>query len=242
MGKTFDIIYEDDDMLLVNKPPRFLTIPDRYAPEKPNIYNALCDRYGKVFIVHRLDKETSGILVFAKNESAHSHLSRQFEQRSVHKEYLALVDGVMHKDAGTIDAPIAEHRNKPGVMVIAKKGKPSVTDYRVAERYKLFTLVTCTIKTGRMHQIRVHLHSIGYPLAVDAVYGRRPALMLSEIKGRKFQLGKYTDEELPLIDRSILHAHALVLQHPTTDETMRFTAPPPKDFKAVLQQLDKWGR
>ncbi len=235
-----EVLFEDDDIIIVNKPPFFLTVPDRYSPQKNNIYAWLNSKYGKVFIVHRLDKETSGILVFAKNEEAHRDLSRKFEARDVKKIYLTLLDGVVHHDEGEIDKPIILHKNGHR-MVVSRNGKQSVTAYKVVDRYKDFSLVEAQIKTGRMHQIRIHFESIGYPLAVDSIYGRREGFLLSEIKKRKYKLGKEQDEK-PLISRVILHAYKLSFVHPTTNELMDFQADLPKDFSAVVKQLDKWGR
>lgn len=234
------IIFEDSDIIVINKPPRFLTIPDRYAPEKPNAYAWLNERYGKVFIVHRLDKETSGLLIFAKHEEAHRHLSRQFEQRTVTKIYLTLLDGVAHLDEGRIDKSIAPHPNGKR-MIVSRSGKRSITDYKVVERFKNFTLAEADIKTGRLHQIRIHFESIGYPLAIDAIYGRREAFFLSEIKGKKYRLGK-GQEERPLMDRVILHAAKLHVTHPRTGEELAFEGDLPKDFGAVVKQLRRWGK
>ncbi len=243
MKKKPQILHEDDDIIIVNKPPFFLTIPDRYAPEKENLYAWLNAKYGKVYIVHRLDKETSGVLVFAKNEEAHRNLSRQFEARTVSKTYLTLVDGVVHIDEGTVDKPIRLHQNGFR-MVVAKDGKRSVTTYKVIERFKNFTLLEAGIQTGRLHQIRIHLESIGYPLAIDSVYGRREGFLLSEIKGRKYRRGKgeHSEDERPLMSRVILHSHRLVIDHPTSKERLTFEAELPKDFAAVMKQLRKWGR
>jgi len=241
MKKKIEIIFEDEEIVIINKPPKFLTLPDRYATGINNIYGYLNSLYGKVFIVHRLDKETSGILCFAKNEDAHRELCRQFEARTVKKTYLTLVEGTPHHEEGKVDKPIAEHSFIQGKMVIAKRGKTSVTLYKILEKFKNYSLLSAEIKTGRMHQIRVHFQSIGYPLAVDSTYGRKEAFYLSEIKGGKYLLGK-NQEERPLIDRSILHAHELILNHPKTGERMAFQAELPKDFAAVLRQLRKWGK
>lgn len=234
-----EIIFEDDDIIIVNKPPFYLTIPDRFAPEKKNLYGWLTEKFGKIFIVHRLDKETSGILMFAKNGTAHRTMSMRFEDRKVTKIYQTLLDGVVHLDEGTIEKPIAMHKNGKR-MLINRRGKMSITDYKVLKRYKNFTLVDAHIRTGRMHQIRIHFESIGYPLAVDAIYGRREGFLLSEIKRKKYKSGK-DHEERPLISRVILHARKLEFKHPTTNETMTFEAELPKDFRAVVNQLDKWG-
>lgn len=235
-----DIIYDDDHLIVANKPAGLLTIPDR-SGNKDNLLALLERRYGKVFIVHRLDRETSGIICFARNEAAHRHLSLQFEHHTTDKFYLALIDGVLHHDEGEIDKPIGEHPTISGKMAIVHSGKPSLTFYRVLERFKRFSLAEALIKTGRTHQIRVHFQSIGYPLAVDALYGRRAAFYLSEVKGKAYKSGKHTEDERPMMERTSLHSSRLRLDHPVTGERMEFRAELPKDFAAVLNQLRKWG-
>ena len=236
-----NIVFEDDHIIIVNKPSDWLTIPDRFDAAKPSVYAELNKIYGKVFIVHRLDRETTGILIFAKNEDAHRHLSIQFEKHETSKIYLALLDGVMHNEEGEIDKPIAPHSGIAGKMVVAKRGKDSLTHYKVLEKFKHFTLIEANIKTGRTHQIRVHFTSIGYPLAVDALYGRRAQILLSEIKSSRFKIGKF-EEERPIMSRTTLHASKLSFKHPVTLEPMVFEAELPKDFTALLSQLRKWGK
>lgn len=234
------ILYQDDDIIIVNKPAHYLTIPDRFVAEKPSLVSFLKDRFEEVFVVHRLDKETSGVILFAKNKEAHRDLSIQFENRTVNKIYLALVEGNVHKEEGEIAQPIASNMRDSGKMIVAKRGKPSLTFYKVAERFKNYTLVEANIKTGRTHQVRVHFESIGYPLAVDELYGRKKAFFLSEVKLKKYRRGKDV-EERPLMERTTLHAYQLTINHPTTKEEMTFNAELPKDFRAVLNQLRKWG-
>lgn len=236
-----DIIFEDDHIIVASKPAQLLSIPDRFDATKPSLSAELTQIYGKIFIVHRLDRETSGIIVFAKTEEAHRHLSLQFENHETQKIYLALLDGVMHQDEGSIDRPIAEHPTIPGKMTIAKKGKESLTLFKVIERFKHFTLIEADIRTGRTHQIRVHFQSLGYPLAVDVLYGRRDALFGRDIKN-KFKVGKFTEEELPLMKRTTLHAFKLTFKHPLSNETVSFESELPKDFRALLNQLRKWGK
>lgn len=241
MKKQYEIVYEDPAVVVVSKAPFTLTIPDRYAPEKFNLYHSLKKKYGEIFTVHRLDKETSGILVFARTEEAHKHLSKQFQEHTVEKIYLTLVAGVLHEEEGIIEKPIAPHPHIAGRMVVTKGGKPSITKFRVVEFFKNYSLVEADIRTGRTHQIRVHFHSMGYPLAVDAVYGKKEAFFLSDVKVKKFHLGKYEDER-PLMIRSALHSHRLTFDHPVTGMRKVFEAPLPKDFGAVVQQLRKWGK
>jgi 23S rRNA pseudouridine955/2504/2580 synthase/23S rRNA pseudouridine1911/1915/1917 synthase len=238
---TFEILYEDDQVLVVNKPAGMLTIPDR-AGLKESLHQQLERKYGKVYIVHRLDRETSGILLFARTDSAHRHLSIQMEHHSADKYYFALVDGALHHEEGEIDKPIGEHQTIPGKMSIRMSGKPSLTLYRVSERFKHFTLAEVLIKTGRTHQIRIHFQSIGYPLAVDALYGRRSSLLLSEIKGRKYKSGKFSEDERPIMERTTLHAARIRFDHPVSGERLTFMAELPKDFAALLSQLRKWGQ
>lgn len=242
MRQTIEIVYEDDDLVVVNKPANLLTIPDRFSPDKPNLYHMLGNEYGKIFTIHRLDRETSGILVFTKTEEAHKELSKQFMDRTVEKVYFALVDGVMHQPEGLIDKPLGPHPTHPEKMAVVHGGKPSRTNYKVTETFKNYTFIECSIETGRTHQIRVHLHAIGYPLAVDALYGRQSAFYLSKVKLRKYKIGKYVEEETPLMSRTTLHAGRLVFNHPTTGERMAITADLPKDFGAVINQLRKWGK
>lgn len=238
---NFELLHEDEHLLVVTKPAGMLTIPDRFG-NKDSLVAALERTFGKVYVVHRLDRETSGILCFARNEAAHRHLSLQMEHHTADKFYLALLDGVLHHEEGEIDKPIGENPSVPGKMMVTNSGKASLTFYRAVERFQRFTLVEAQIKTGRTHQIRVHFQSIGYPLAIDALYGRRDKFLLSEIKGKKYKSGKFSEEERPLMERTSLHAWRLRIQHPATRDVMEFKSELPKDFAAVLSQLRKWGQ
>jgi len=235
------IIYEDSALIVADKPAFLLTIPDRFDPEKENLLDILRETRGEVFTVHRIDRETSGLVVFAKTQEAHRTLSLQFEQREVVKDYLALVDGFVRDEEGKIDLPIGESLSHPGKMEVKSRGKASHTSYKVLERFKGFTLVEAGIHTGRTHQIRVHFAAIGHPLAVDAMYGQREAFFLSEIKSRNYHLGK-DQEERPLMSRTTLHAWRLQFKHPETGQAMGFESELPKDFAAVLKQLRKWAQ
>lgn len=240
MKKRFNIIHDDEAIVIVEKAAKVLTIPDRYQPNMIfNLYHELEKQFGKIFIVHRLDKETSGLLVFAKTEEAHKSLSAQFENRAVEKIYKVLVEGVMYGEDGVIDSPIGKHPSKPK-MIITNKGKESLTHYKVVEKYRDYTLLDADIKTGRTHQIRVHFKSIGFPLAIDSLYGRNDSFYLSKVK-RKYKTGK-NEEERPLMSRTSLHAHRLVLDHPISGERLTYVSELPKDFNAVVKQLGKWGK
>lgn len=240
MKIALEILYQDDDLVVVNKPPKLLSIPGRQYEEEESVYSLLSRQFEDLFIVHRLDKQTSGVLVFARNAAAHKHLSAQFEKRATHKVYHVLVEGSFPSDEGVIEQPIM-NTGSGSKMRIAKNGKYALTEFRVLERFHSYTLLEAVIKTGRTHQIRVHFQGIGHPLAVDFKYGNRSELFLSQIKHRKYKLGK-NQEERPLLSRVSLHSYALTLKHPVTGKNLTFEAPYPKDFRAILRQLEKWGK
>ncbi|MEJ7627462.1 MAG: RluA family pseudouridine synthase [Ferruginibacter sp.] len=232
-----DIIYENDDLIAVNKPSGLLTIPDREQTQR-SLKEILIEKYGSIFTVHRLDKETSGIVIFAKNESTHKYLSGLFENRQIQKYYLGIVLGHL-TDIGSIDAPISEHPLHKGLMNVHKNGKASLTTYEVLESNKNYSLVSFQLHTGRTHQIRVHAKHIGHPLACDPLYGDGKPVLLSSIK-KKYKPGKHDDEERPMIGRLALHSYKLVFTD--QDETKReFIAEMPKEFRALMQQLKKIG-
>ena len=238
--RPFEIIHETDDYIVINKKAGVLSIPDRYNDDKINIYALLKSYRGEVFSVHRIDKDTSGTMIYAKNESSHKWLSQQFEARKVKKKYLALVEGTPSDDEGEIIANIASsltHKNK---MVVAKKGKEAITRYKVIEQFKNHALLEVEIFTGRQHQIRVHLQYFGHPLAVDSKYGSKNALFAYELKSGRYNYHKDKDPR-PLISRHSLHAWKLSIQEPGTQEWVEIESPLPKDLRATLNQLRKWS-
>lgn len=237
--KKPEILYADASIAIVNKPADYLSIPDRYQVDKPNLTVWLQKEIGEIFTVHRLDKDTSGVICFARTPTAHQSISLQFEQRLAKKKYLAIVDGQMESESGEIDFPIARDPAKPGRMVINKKGKASLSAYNCIESFQHFSLLEVAIHTGRTHQIRIHLSAIGHPLAVDPFYGRRSEFFLSEVKKRKYQLGKF-ETERPLLSRTPLHSVELSFEHPDTKLPVTFSADVPKDMDAMLKQLRKW--
>jgi 23S rRNA pseudouridine1911/1915/1917 synthase len=234
-----DILHEDDAILVVNKPSGVLTIPDRHDQSLFNLYHFLQEKYGEIFVVHRIDRETSGILVFARTEEAHRNLNAQFQDRTVDKIYLTLVRGVVVAESGSIENYLGKHPSLPGRMMVVKTdGKKSITHWRVAERFKSYTLLETVIKTGRQHQIRVHCANMGHPLAVDEMYSKHTAIFLSDFK-HKYKASTL-EEERPIMARLTLHAHQLVITHPTTEERLTYTLSLPKDFTALLTQMRKW--
>lgn len=231
-----DIIFENDAFVVVNKPSGLLSIPDRFGKDV-SLKTILLDQYGKIYTVHRLDKDTSGIIVFAKEEETHKYLSKQFEGREVEKYYVGLVNGILMNQEWTIDAPIMEHPGKTTLMMTHRKGKASSTDYKVLEEFDMFSWVEFQIHTGRTHQIRVHMKHIGNPIVCDPLYGDGKPVLLSSIK-RKFKLSKSEDEERPILNRLALHSFKLKFQD-AAGAQFAFEAPLQKDLKALLQQLRK---
>ncbi len=232
----FEIIYENDSFIAIDKPSGLLSIPDRFGKD-PSLKTLLQQQMGKIYTVHRLDKNTSGIILFAKDEATHKDLSQKFEEREVEKYYLGLVNGTMMNREGTIDIPIMEHPGKTTLMVTHKKGKPSVTDYKVLEEFGLFSWVQFQIHTGRTHQIRVHAKYVGNSIVSDELYGDGQPVLLSSIK-RKFKLSKNELEERPILNRLALHSSQLKFTD-AQGEKFELEASLPKDLKALLQQLRK---
>lgn len=236
----FEIVFENPDYIAFNKPPGLLSVPDRFNLLLPNLYNEVQKKYGKLWMVHRLDRETSGVICFAKNEEAHRHLSQLFQHRGVAKYYQAIVHGRPLQDAASIKNPIGESVSQKGRMSVQKRGKPAHTDYQVEDSWKSYSLLKIRIYTGRTHQIRVHCAFIGHPVVCDPFYGSEEALMLSSFK-RRYQLSEKHDEEKPLLNRLALHSVQLNFLD-DNEEEICIEAPLPKDLKAVVNQLNKWNR
>jgi len=234
-----EIIHDDDDLLVLNKPPRLLVLPDRYIKTLANLYTILMEELGKVFVVHRIDRETSGVILFAKNAEAHTDLNKQFEERRVDKTYQAIVVGSPNQDEGLIDLPLAEDRRDVGLVSVDRRnGKEAVTTFKVLERFSGYAFLELKPKTGRMHQIRVHLQSIGLPILADGSYGTGRGFFLSDVKA-SFRV---EGEEKPLLDRTALHAAGITLVHPSTRALVTFSAPLPKDMVSVLRYLRKFRK
>jgi 23S rRNA pseudouridine955/2504/2580 synthase/23S rRNA pseudouridine1911/1915/1917 synthase len=233
---SLEIIFENDHFIVINKPPGLLSIPDREGKEI-SLKQMLQEKYEQIFTVHRLDRETSGIIVFAKEPETHKFLSLAFEERAMEKYYVGIVSGTLPDKQKTIDAPIAENTVKRGHMIIHKRGKPAITDYEVLEEFGKFSLLQFRIHTGRTHQIRVHMQYIGHPLVCDELYGDGLPVKISSFK-RNYKLSKHEEEEKPILARTGLHAQRL---HFTDMEgnDHDLQAEVPKDMRALLQQLRK---
>jgi 23S rRNA pseudouridine955/2504/2580 synthase/23S rRNA pseudouridine1911/1915/1917 synthase len=230
------ILEEDENLVAINKPSGLLTIPDREGKEI-SLKQILKNKYGDIFTVHRLDKDTSGLVAFAKNEEAHKQLSQLFEARQTIKIYNGFALGSPFEKSGTINESIAEHPVKKGLMTVYKKGKESITEYEVLENFKLYSWMQFHILTGRTHQIRVHMKHIGHPIACDELYGDGKPVFISSIKRKKFNLSKDAEEERPILSRLALHASKLKFK--LNNKTYELEAALPKDLRALLQQLRK---
>ena len=220
-----DIVYEDDDVVVINK-PRGMVVHPSAGHADGTLVNALLHHCGKMpviggqmrpGIVHRIDKDTTGLLAVAKNDHAHESLSSQIKAKTACRRYKALVEGAIKQDEGEIDAPIARHRTDRKKMDVAVGGRAAQTIYKVEKRFENYTLLDVELKTGRTHQIRVHLAHIKHPVVGDKVYG---------YKKQKFNL-----------EGQLLHAYELSFDHPKTKERMVFTAPLPDDFKDILKKI-----
>ncbi len=223
-----DILYEDDDIIVVNK-PRGMVVHPACGNTTGTLVNAIlhkCDSLSGINgvlrpgIVHRIDKDTTGILVIAKNDNAHIKLSEQLKEHTMKRNYLALVYGVLKSLRGTIDAPIGRHRtDRKRFAVVPGKGKRAVTHYDVIEFFDGYTLIKASLETGRTHQIRVHMSHIGHPLVGDELYGPKKPKIKAE--------------------RQMLHAETLGFIHPVTENYIEFNSPLPEDFKMLLSKLTK---
>lgn len=239
---AIDIVYEDDDIAVVNKPAGMVVHPAK-GHWAGTLTAALAHHFGEGLsktggptrpgIVHRLDRDTSGVIIIAKHDQAHERLAKQFQDRSTEKEYLAIMMGAPDRDADVIDEPIGPHphiREKKAIRRDHPDSRDAVTTYEVIERFRRCALLRAKPKTGRTHQIRVHLAHIGHPILCDKQYGGRTRITASELRG-----GIAGPDEPSLLDRQALHAHRLTLNHPMTGERMTFEAPLPEDIDRVLR-------
>lgn len=223
------ILYKDQDYILVNKPPFLSTLEDRV--EEDNLLAWAREYEPQAQVAHRLDKDTSGVLTIARNPEAYRHLSMQFEARSVDKTYHAVTDGRQDLQGVVVRASI--QKMPDGVAKLSPRGKDAETRFQTLEIFSHHTLVECKPVTGRMHQIRIHLASLGAPIAGDELYGGKPFLV-SSIK-RNFRMKKGTEEQ-PLMKRMALHAFSLEFRG-LPGGVIRCEAPYPKDFSALVRQL-----
>lgn len=243
-----DIVYEDDSLLLINKPPGLVVHPG-HGNYTGTLVNALAFHFQNLpmnsserpGLVHRIDKNTSGLLVIAKTEAAMTHLAKQFEDKTSEREYVALVWGNVKEDQGTIEGNIARHvkdRMQMAVFPDGDQGKPAITHYKVLERFGYVTLVSCKLETGRTHQIRVHMKYIGHTLFNDERYGGNLIL-----KGTTFTKYKqFIDNCFKTLPRQALHAKTLGFTHPVTKEFMLFDTELPQDMQDCIEKWRNYAK
>ncbi len=211
------ILYQDEQILAVNKPAGISVLPDGWEKDAPYLVKILEEEHGKIWIVHRLDKTTSGVIIFARTAEAHRALNIQFENHDADKIYHAIMEGDPKWNEKTAKFPLrANVGNKHRTAVDDKNGKPSETRYRILKRYQAGALVEAKPVTGRTHQVRVHAYALGYPLVGDILYGA---------------------SETDLISRPALHAYSLAITHPETNERLTFKSEHPEDFVSALERL-----
>ncbi|AMV38710.1 RluA family pseudouridine synthase [Planctomyces sp. SH-PL62] len=240
-----EVVFEDEHLTVVNKPADMVTHPSR-GNWGGTLVNAIQHHYDKLStvageerpgIVHRLDRDTTGLIVVVKDDLAHRRLALQFEHRTVHKEYLALVYGIPERDSDYIERPIGYHpiiRERMAVREIADGGREAVTFYEILERFQGYALVRCKPATGRTHQIRVHMASIGHPIVADRAYSGRSRLTLADLEVPGADPDALASG---LIDRQALHAHTLRFAHPMTEQPVELSAPLPPDMARTLEAL-----
>jgi 23S rRNA pseudouridine1911/1915/1917 synthase len=241
-----DVLYEDDGMVVINKPPGMVCHPSK-GHWSGTLTAALAYRFQSLSdvggptrpgIVHRLDRDTSGVIVVAKTNATHLHLSEQFANRGVKKEYFAIVVGRLDRDRDRIDAPMGQHpyqRDKQAIRTDHSSVRPAETFYEVISRHGRFTQVRLLPKTGRTHQLRVHMDHIGSPILCDRLYGGHCEVTKTELAGK----GRPKDEA-PLLTRQALHARKLTIQNPQTGQDMTFEAPIPADLLCVIEFLENF--
>ncbi len=237
--KRWTIVHEDEDIIVVDKPALFPSIPDRYDNGILNVKTMLQEKRHEVIVTHRIEKETSGLMLFTKSEKAHKFISSQFDKGTMTKIYKAITTNTPPEPVGQIDLAMTSSEHSRRNMALNVKGKLASTRYKVVEAFENYCLLDIKLLTDRMHQIRLHMSSIYCPLACDKMYGEGKPIMLSHIK-RKYR--RSGDQEKPLMDRVALHCSELEFLHPRSKEKLTYSAPLPKDMKAVLNQLRKNGK
>jgi 23S rRNA pseudouridine1911/1915/1917 synthase len=243
---SLDVLYEDDALAVINKPPGMVVHPSKghwsgtltaaLAWRFENL--STCGGQARPGIVHRLDRDTSGVIVVAKTDHAHLALAEQFEARTVEKEYFAIVQGTLDRDRDVIEQPIGAHpyqRERMAIRAEHSTSREARTFYEVTERFTGFAALKVLPKTGRTHQIRVHLAHVGCPVLCDKLYGGRSKITRGEITGGR-------EDDVVLLDRQALHACRLKLAHPETGEPLEFTAPLAADIQRTLDELRAWRR
>lgn len=233
------ILFQNDSLLAMDKPPGLLSVPDRHHDDKPSLAAMVLGQFPSARPLHRIDFETSGVLLFCLRPEAFGFYSDQFENRQIIKKYMVITEGRCSTQEGWIDQPL--FTQNIGKVLISKRGKSSQTHWTLLEKFLHHSFLEVHPLTGRTHQIRVHLASIGHPVAVDSVYGSGRPLLLSNLKGKKqYRLSKDAETENPLLSRLALHASSISLNLYETGESMTINSPLPKDMVVALVKLRQY--
>jgi 23S rRNA pseudouridine1911/1915/1917 synthase len=230
-----EILFENDEFIALNKPSGLLSVPDR-TQSAPSLKDLLIEKFQHIYTVHRLDRETSGVIVFAKTPEVHQHLNLIFQDRQVEKMYYGIVWGVPISTKGIIELPMQEHPAKNGTMIVHRKGKPASTGYEVMENFGRYSLLKFDLYTGRTHQIRVHMKESGHPILCDPLYGDGKPVFVSSFKKNYNHSG--SEEEKPILSRLALHAAKLGFTD-THGKQYMFEAEMSRDLRALLSQMRK---
>jgi RluA family pseudouridine synthase len=240
MTRVLETLYQDNSLLAVNKPAGMLSLPHGYDPQVKYVTAILEPEYGELWIVHRLDQDTSGVLLLARTAEAHRSLNSQFEGREVEKVYHAIVPGNPEWSEERVSAPLlVDGDRKHRTIIETRLGKHAATRFKVLERYGGYALIEARPETGRTHQIRVHLLKLGFPICGDPLYGNGEGVFLSRVKpGYRGD----REQERSMIIRLALHARSISILHPETGERLTIEAPYPKDFESALKQMRKFQK
>ena len=232
-------IWSDESLLVINKPAGISSLPHGYDSHRPHLRAILEPNFGKLWVVHRLDIDTSGVMIFARSPEAHKELNILFADRQVDKRYHALVVGEPQWGKREVRLPLVpDGDRKHRTIIDPRRGKHAHTDLLLLERFEGYALVEARPHTGRRHQIRAHLAASGFPIVADALYGSGSEIFLSHLK-KYYHSGK--TPETPLLARLGLHARSLAIKHPLTKQPLFFEAPYPKDFKITIKQCRKYS-
>lgn len=241
------LIHEDEDFVAVNKPAGVSTVSERWDPDKKCLIDLVWDLWKSAdseaprpHVVHRLDKDTTGVILFARHGEAQTELRKQFMERTTQKTYHTLVEGLPEPARGNLTFHVEENPGKPGTMRICRQGKECESAFDLLRAYDHHSWVEVRPRTGRTHQVRLTMAQLGSPCCSDPVYGSGDPLLLSRYK-RSYKPGR-GETERPLLSRLGLHASKIIIRHPRSGESTEIEAPLPKDLRASLRQLDRWSR
>lgn len=234
-----EILFQNETLLAVGKPSGMLSVPDRHNTAIASLYGWVTNRFPEARQLNRLDAYTSGVVLFSMEADSFGFYSDQFMNREVTKVYYAIVEGRVLENGGVIDAPL--HTQSDGYVIVSKKGKPSQTNWELEEAFHEYSLIKAIPLTGRTHQIRVHMASIGHPIVGDVQYGGSPGLFLSTLKRNAYKQNKSEETERPLIGRMALHSFSIGIKNFKDNQSLHIECPFPKDMRVGLQKLRQFG-